>query len=86
MSGIMYASYTVSALCGAPSSISNCRGSSSSSRNGLALGMAMCASYVAAFFAASLMLAGDHDDADDVDGNYDGGDGGGESESPRING
>mmetsp|Transcript_23985 Transcript_23985/g.51771 ORF Transcript_23985/g.51771 Transcript_23985/m.51771 type:complete len:496 (-) Transcript_23985:262-1749(-) len=50
-SGILYASYTLSALCGASYFVKKY-----GSRNGLILGMGMSASYVSSFFLVSLIV------------------------------
>ncbi len=65
MSSILYASYTIAALYGASLIVE--RYCKSSSRTGLMLGMAMCASYVTAFFVMSLLIA-DEDNDDGSDG------------------
>jgi hypothetical protein len=57
MSGLLYASYTLSALYGA--SMIVVRYCGASSRNGLVLGMALCSSYVIAFFGMSLLVGDD---------------------------
>ena len=65
MSSILYASYTIAALYGASLIVE--RYCKSSSRNGLMLGMALCSSYVTAFFVMSLLIV-DEDSRDGGDG------------------